>query len=84
MSAFGGKAAVLADLSEGPGLAEGVEKVRTLKIFETMFQNSGLRRINIAVSAAHTNNSCAKLDGPDFFNSLGYKQTWSGPNLRSA
>jgi hypothetical protein len=52
-------------------VAEGVEEVAEVKIFETMIQNSGLCRINIAASAAHTNNSCKKFDGPDFFNSLG-------------
>jgi hypothetical protein len=54
-------------------MAEGVEEVAA---FETMIQNSGLCRINIAASAAHTNNSCTKFDGPDFFNTLGYKQTF--------
>jgi hypothetical protein len=49
-------------------MAEAIEKVPEVKIFETMIQNSGLRRINIAASAVHTNNSCAKFDGPDFFN----------------
>jgi len=39
MSAFGGKAAVLADLSEGPGLAEGVEEVGRIRIFETIIQS---------------------------------------------
>ncbi len=61
---------------ELPFLAEGVEEVRTLKIFETMFQNSGFRRINIEASAARTNNSFAKLDGTDFFNTLSQEATF--------
>ncbi len=65
-------------------LAEGVEKVRTLNIFETMFQNLGFRRINIAESAAHSNDSCTKSVGSDFFNTLGYKQTSSRPKSKSA
>ncbi len=52
-------------------MAEAVEKAAEVKIFETIIQNSGLRRINIAASAAQTNNSCAKFDGPDYFNTLG-------------
>ncbi len=71
-------------VSELPLLAEGVEKVRKLKVFETIIQNSGLRRINIATSATHTNNSCAKLDGPDFFNTLSYEQTSGRPKSTSA
>ena len=47
-------------------MAEAVDKVPKLKIFEIMIQNSGLRRGNIAANAAHTNNSCEKFDGPDF------------------
>ena len=65
-------------------MAEGVEKVRTLNIFETMFQNLGFRRINIAENAAHTNNSCTKSVGSDFFNTLGYKQTFSRRKSTSA
>jgi hypothetical protein len=52
-------------------LAEAVEEVAEVKIFETMVQSSGFCRINIAASAAHTNNSCTKFDAPDFFDSLG-------------
>jgi hypothetical protein len=55
-------------------MAEAVEKVVGVKIFETIIQNSRLLRINITASAAHTNNSCAKFDGPDFFNSLSQKR----------
>ncbi len=57
-------------------LAEGVEEVRTLGIFDTMFQITGFRRINIAARTARTNNSFAKLDGPDFFNSLSQQRTF--------
>ncbi len=39
-----------------------------------MFQITGFRRINIAARTARTNNSCAKLDGPDFFNTLSQEQ----------
>jgi hypothetical protein len=49
-----------------------------------MIQNSGLCRINIAASAAHTNNSCTKFDGPDFFNTLGYKRTFYAASVMSA
>ena len=67
------------DFSRGrlsPLLAAAVEKVAKLKIFETMIQNSGLRQINIAASAAYQSNCCAKFDGPDFFNSHGYSRTF--------
>ena len=76
-SAVGGKADSFGSLAELRFLAEGVEEVRALKIFETMFQNSRFRRINIAVGAARTNNSCAKLDGPDFFNTLSHEPTFT-------
>ncbi len=62
-------------------LAEAVEKVPPLKIFETMVQNWGLRRINIASSPPYTNNSCAKSDSPDFFNSLSHKRTLMTPRV---
>jgi hypothetical protein len=57
-----------------------LKKSRRSKFLKQCFKNSGLCRINIAASAAHTNNSCTKFDGPDFFNTLGYKRTcvvWS-------
>ena len=57
--------------AKGPVLAEAVEEVAGVKNFETMIQNSGFCGINIAASATHTNNSCTKFDGPDFFDSLG-------------
>ncbi len=79
MSASGGIADVVTTWSGSPLIAEAVEKVAEVKIFETMIQNSGLLRINIAASAAHTNDSCAKFDGPDFFNSLRHKQTLALP-----
>ena len=56
-------------------MAEGVEEVAGVKYFETMIQSSGFCRINIAASATHTNNSCTKFDGPDFFNTLSQQQT---------
>jgi hypothetical protein len=56
-------------------LAEAVEEVAEVKIFETMIQNPGRHRINIAASAAHTNNSCTKFESPDFFNSFSHKRT---------
>ncbi len=58
-----------------PRLADTVDKVLKLKLFETMIQHSGLRRIIFAASAAHQRNSCAKFDGPDFFNSISHNQT---------
>jgi hypothetical protein len=51
--------------------------------FETMLQNSGLCRINIAASAAHTNNSCTKFDGPDFFNTLSQKGTFLNDGVKT-
>ncbi len=78
MSAFGGKADSLAWPSECLPIAEAVEKVPKLKVFETMIQKPGFHRINIATSAVYRSDSCAKLDGPDFFNSL--SQERSSPN----
>jgi hypothetical protein len=43
MSAVGGKADLIADGSELPPLAEGVEKVPRTRIFETMIQNQERR-----------------------------------------
>jgi hypothetical protein len=65
----------------GPPLAEGVEEVLRVKIFETMIQNSRFRRIEIAASAAHTNNSCENFDGPDFFNSLSQQRKFALLNI---
>jgi hypothetical protein len=49
-------------------LAATVEEVWKFKVLEKVIQNSGLRRIDMAASATHANNSCAKFDDPDFFN----------------
>jgi hypothetical protein len=42
-----------------------------------MIQNSELRRINIAASAVYRSDSCARFDGPDFFNTLSHKPTFA-------
>ncbi len=76
-SVYGAEPDARGDIAVRLVMAEGVEKVRKLKVFETIIQNSGLRRINIATSATHTNNSCAKLDGPDFFNTLSQEATFT-------
>ena len=81
MSGHGVKAEVLARPLECPGVAEGVEKVSKLKIFETMIQNSGLRRIKIAANAAYQSNCCANFDGPDFFNTLSQEETLTAPRF---
>jgi hypothetical protein len=52
-------------------MAEAVEKVRKLKIIETMIHYSGLHQSNIAENAKYQNYSCVNIGGPDFFNSLG-------------
>ncbi len=56
-------------------MAEGIEKVPGAKNFETMIQNPGRYRINVASSPAYKNDSCTKSVGSDFFNTLGCKQT---------
>ncbi len=48
-----------------------------------MFQNLGFRRINIAESAANTNNSCTKSVGSDFFNSLSHERTLKSVRFNS-
>jgi hypothetical protein len=55
-------------------MAEDVEKVRKLNIFGIMIQYWRIPQINISASVVYQSNSCAKIDGPDFFNSLSYKQ----------
>ncbi len=58
-------------------LAEGVEKVPRVRIFETMIQNSGRCCINVASNAAYRNDSCAKSVGSDLFNTLSQNQMFS-------
>ncbi len=56
-------------------MAEAVEKVGRVKIFETKIQNPGQYRINVASYSGYRNDSCTKSVGFDFFNSLSQNQT---------
>jgi hypothetical protein len=40
---LGGPKSMYSEVAEGPLMAEGVEKVQTLKILETMIQDPGQR-----------------------------------------
>jgi hypothetical protein len=78
MSANGGKADVRELPAVCPLIAEVVEKVPGSRILETVIQSGDCDRINIAQRAADRNDRCGNSSGSDFFNTLGYKRTYSG------
>ncbi len=65
-------------------MAEGVEKVRTIKFCATIVRASRAC-CNIDSTKPQILKHCFKnFERPDFFNTLGYKQTSSHPKSKSA
>jgi hypothetical protein len=54
-----------------PVLAEAVEEVPRIRIFETIIQSPGRWAIIVASSSVYRKDSCTKSVRSDLFNSLG-------------
>jgi hypothetical protein len=54
-----------------PVVAEAVEEVPRIRIFETIIQSPGRWAIIVASSSVYRNDSCTKSVRSDLFNSLG-------------